>query len=60
MDCKMCLICFLHVIIVFNLTKDKACAHFNVYLYLCLACLQIGNWLFRLGKRSKVMECKNV
>ena len=33
---------FFHAVIVFNLQKDQACANFNVNLYLCLACLQIG------------------
>ena len=31
-----------HAIIAFNLKKDQACANFNVNLYLCLVCLQIG------------------
>ena len=36
-----------HAKIAFNLKKDQARANFNINLYLCLACLQIGNWLLR-------------
>ena len=47
MECKMCLNVIFHAIIVFNLKKDQTCANFNVNLYLCLACLQIGIKLLR-------------
>ena len=42
---KCALFVIFHAIIVFNLKKDQACANFDLNLYLCLACLQIGNWL---------------
>ena len=47
MECKMCLICYFHAIIVFNFKNNQACANFNVNLYLRLACLQVGNRLLR-------------
>ena len=44
---KCALFAIFRAISVFNLKKDQACANFNVNPYLCMACLQIGNWLLR-------------